>query len=92
MKRADRMYREMVLSGRSMGRRRRWPRWAEMVLCWVALAAMAAALCCAFCQALDDCGNLLTTFNGNPWECLQACTVEGMPFGVAVRAEEGDHD
>ena len=39
-------------------------------------------------QALDDCGNLLTTFNGVPWECLQACTVEGMPFGVAVRAEE----
>lgn len=43
-------------------------------------------------QALDDCGNLLTTFNGVPWECLQACKVEGMPFGVAVRAEEGDHD
>lgn len=43
-------------------------------------------------QALDDCGNLLTTFNGDAWECLQACTVEGMPFGVAVRAEEGDHD
>lgn len=43
-------------------------------------------------QALDDCGNLLTTFNGVPWECLQACTVEGMPFGVAVRAEEADDE
>ena len=54
MKRAERFYREMNMSGRSMGRRRRWPRWAEMVLCWVALAAMAAALCCAFCRALDS--------------------------------------
>lgn len=43
-------------------------------------------------QALDDCGNLLTTFNRIPWECLQACTVEGMPFGVAVRAEEADDE
>ena len=39
-------------------------------------------------QAMDDCGNLLTTFNGIPWECLQASTVEGLPFGVAVLAEE----
>ena len=38
-------------------------------------------------QALDDCGNLLTTFNRNPWECLQLCTVEGLPFGVAEVAE-----
>lgn len=51
-----------------------------------------AALLVQVGQALDDCGNLLTTFNGNPWECLQTWTVEGMPFGVAVRAEEGDHD
>ena len=43
-------------------------------------------------QALDDCGNLLTTFNRIPWECLQACTVEGMPFGVPVRAEEADDE
>ena len=34
-------------------------------------------------QAMDDCGNLLTTFNRSPWECLQLCTVEGLPFGVA---------
>lgn len=40
-------------------------------------------------QAMDDCGNLLTTFNRSPWECLQSCTVEGMPFGVAeVAADE----
>lgn len=43
-------------------------------------------------QALDDCGNLLTTFNRIPWECLQASTVEGMPFGVPVRAEEADDE
>lgn len=38
-------------------------------------------------QAMDDCGNLLTTFNRSPWECLQACTVDGLPFGVAEVAE-----
>ncbi len=39
-------------------------------------------------QAMDDCGNLLTTFNGIPWECLQTSTVEGLPFGVAEEARE----
>ena len=40
-------------------------------------------------QAMDDCGNLLTTFNRSPWECLQLCTVDGLPFGVAeVAADE----
>lgn len=43
-------------------------------------------------QALDDCGNLLTMFNGIPWECLQTSTVEGMPFGVPIRAEEADDE
>lgn len=43
-------------------------------------------------QAMDDCGNLLTTFNRSPWECLQSCTVEGMPFGVPIRAEEADDE
>ena len=39
-------------------------------------------------QAMDDCGNLLTTFNGIPWECLQTSAVEGLPFGVAEEACE----
>lgn len=39
-------------------------------------------------QAMDDCGNLLTMFNGIPWECLQTATVEGLPFGVAEEADD----
>ncbi len=54
MKRADRLYREMVLSGRSMGRRRRWPRWVEAVACWVALGAVALAFAWALARALDS--------------------------------------
>lgn len=53
MKRADKLYREMVLSGRSMGRRRRLPRWAEAVACGVALGTMALAFACALARALD---------------------------------------
>lgn len=54
MKRADKLYREMVLSGRSMGRRRRLPRWAEAVACGVALGAVLTFLGCVFCRALDS--------------------------------------
>ena len=54
MKRADKLYREMVLSGRSMGRRRRLPCWVEAAACWVALGAMVALLGWAFCRALDS--------------------------------------
>lgn len=39
-------------------------------------------------QVLDDCGNMLTTFNGIPWECLQTSTVKGLPFGVAEEADD----
>lgn len=47
MKRADKLYREMVLSGRSMGRRRRLPR-------RVVLGAVLTFLGCVFCRALDS--------------------------------------
>ena len=48
MRRADRFFREMMLAGSSMGRRRRWPRWVEAAACWVALLGW------AFCRALDS--------------------------------------
>ena len=54
MKRADKLYREMVLSGRSMGRRRRLPRWVEAAACWVVLGAVLTFLGCVFCRALDS--------------------------------------
>lgn len=54
MKWAERFYREMNMSGRSMGRRRRWPRWVETVACWVALGAVALAFAWALARALDS--------------------------------------
>lgn len=53
MRRAERFYREMMMYGRSMGRRRRLPRWAEAVACWVALGAVALAFAWALARALD---------------------------------------
>lgn len=54
MTKAERFYRELTMCGRSMGRRRRLPRWAETAACWVALGAMMALLGCVFCRALDS--------------------------------------
>lgn len=53
MRRAERFFREMMLAGASMGRRRRLPRWAEAVACGVALGTMALAFACALARALD---------------------------------------
>lgn len=54
MRRAERFFREMMLAGASMGRRRRLPRWAEAAACWVALGVTVALLGWAFCRALDS--------------------------------------
>lgn len=54
MKRAERFYREMMMCGRSMGRRRRLPRWVEVAACWTAMGALVAFLCYAFCRSLDS--------------------------------------
>ena len=53
MRRAERFYREMMAAGRSMGRRRRLPIWAERALWGVAVGALWGVALWAFVRALD---------------------------------------
>lgn len=55
MSRADRIYREMMMSGRSMGRRvTPWRRRLERALGVLALGAVALAFAWALARALDS--------------------------------------
>lgn len=53
MRRADRFFREMMLAGASMGRRRRPPVWAGRALWGAAVGALLAACLLAFLRAVD---------------------------------------
>ena len=53
MRRADRFFREMMLAGASMGRRRRPPVWAGRARWGAAVGALLAACLLAFLRAVD---------------------------------------